>query len=184
MKSLNEVAVLNFATRPAEIKTLKTDVEPHDLSIGPLYAAIIQLNKVIFNEISPFIKLKSDQQQYQYPKDNTKTQPMELTGKMFEKEYKSNVLGVETNEKFAKVVLDNGKIELHPLDEAYLLGSEESLHFPEAIVSSIKVSASVLTHSFLVYATTDGKLFFFDLEELTQVLEYNHGVRFGDYSFT
>ena len=162
------------------MKTFKSDEEPKNLGIGPSYAVLVHSNKVIFHEVSPFIKITPDQLQYQYPKDNLKKQPIELTGKVYEKKYKDNVQSIEINEKYAKAFLENGRIELHPLEENYLSGPDESIMFPEALITNIKISASVLLFSFLFYATTDGKLHGFDLNELAPVIEFNYGVLFTD----
>lgn len=175
LKGLSEISAFNFSQIPAEMKSIPVDREPTIIAIGPSFAAIGLENNVKYYEMTPPLKIKIDQLQYQYP-DDGKLPPLGFTGKEIEKKYKNNVTNIEMNENFVKVALDNNTVLLHPLSDNYLAGDGVPMVFPEESYLP-KISASILTNSFFIYATIDGKLYIFDLEELQQIQEHEHGVK-------
>jgi hypothetical protein len=157
------------------MKTLPITQEVQNLAIGPGFVSFILNDTVTFQEILPKSVVKADQLQYIYPKDNLLlNSPLEFGETKYLKKYNAAVRSIEVNDKFAKVELEGGKIILHPLEKNHLEENLGGMMFPEE--SELKITASVLTLSFFIFATSDGKLHIFDLEELCQIQLYNHQV--------
>lgn len=128
-------------------------------------------------ELKKKIKSKSDSLEYDYIDDLDIIEPLEFTGKKYEKNVGHRVLEIQSNLNYTAILLENRSILFFPIEDDYMFGESEPMIFPE---SSTGKDSSImfmhLTPFFLVYVTEVGSIHYFELDELIEICNYKHNV--------
>lgn len=128
-------------------------------------------------EINRKIQTLADQLDYVYPEDYKTVEPIEFTGKKYEKNFKESVVEIKSNLNYSAVRLKDGKVHLFPLNDESFCGSGDSIIFPEVLFGPGSTCIRMeLTPFFLIYITDQGVIFYYDLEELVEFNQYRHNV--------
>lgn len=155
LTSLLEVTVLNVTTHDSPV-TLKIDVEPSFLAIGPYHLAVGMNNRAWF---------------YGFGERG----PVPLQ----DREYLGTVQSIRLNSDYASALIE-GKIQLHIIDGEQNDSEErESRLFPDGDFSNIRITCHAMTSDFLIYGTDTGSIQFFLMEDWQIVNDFKHvaGIR-------
>ncbi|KAL5037819.1 hypothetical protein RTP6_005194 [Batrachochytrium dendrobatidis] len=193
LSSLSDVVVADYSVTPPVYVKCDIGTEPSCISLGPKHLAVGVGSKVkYYTMASPFqrqcdgIKPGMEYNSTTSLLGQTK-QPLTFTGEMVEKEYPEKVSDtIVMNQDFAAVLLTNGELHLHPL-EASFFGVDDSctpigqsLIFPEVKSAQDKlaqrpiITCVALTDDFFIYATSNGLICHYDLNNILLVNEFQH----------
>ncbi|XP_064484193.1 WD repeat-containing protein 19-like [Ornithodoros turicata] len=150
LTSLTEVTVASV-TEPELEMTLKVDVEPGFIALGPFHVVVGMNNRAWF-----------------YALGAKSTIPLQ------DKEYLGTVKSLKLNGDYSAALFD-GKIQLQLIEnDQGEMEEREGRLFPDSDHSQVKISCHAMTDDFLVYATETGTLEFFFLEDWVMVNQYRH----------
>ncbi|CAL4106792.1 unnamed protein product, partial [Meganyctiphanes norvegica] len=149
LTSLLEVTVSNIVEKERPV-TISVDVEPSFLGVGPYHLVAGMNNRAWF---------------YTLAEDTT----------MFlrDREYLGTVSSVHVNADYISVLYE-GKIQFHLLEgETGEDEERESRLFPDTD-QDMRITDHALTSDFLIYCTDDGGIYFFFIEDWSNVSDYRH----------
>nr|CAB3267687.1 WD repeat-containing protein 19-like [Phallusia mammillata] len=153
LTSLLEVTVVNqIEEEPATAVSI--DIEPTFVACGPYHIAVGMNNRAWFY----FLSDKAE------------------SLKTCDKEYLETIRSMRLNSDYAAVLI-GGKVQLHLIDQRIHSGIEEreTKLFPEREDMG-RAMCCALTNDFLIYGTDTGSLYFFYIEDWSQVNVFRHSV--------
>uniref|UniRef100_A0A915PT37 Anaphase-promoting complex subunit 4-like WD40 domain-containing protein n=1 Tax=Setaria digitata TaxID=48799 RepID=A0A915PT37_9BILA len=153
LSSLNEITFFREGEKNP-LSTMKIELEPSVIGLGPKHIAISMNNRAWLYGIS-----------------ETKG-----TGHLYEIEYLSTVNAMQLNQKYAVAKLTDSRAQLHELrDKNMQYGVEEGgLIIPDSEHAIHGLQDIALTDNFLIYCTNDGHLYYYSLSDKAYVNEYKH----------
>lgn len=165
LTSLSQITIYSYSSnknKPAEEVTLETDLEPSFLCIGPFHLAVGMNNRIWFYDLE--ISREEDLQI-----------PMLKTPKLlYDREYLGNVSSVCLNTECASVLFD-GRIYLHQIES---LSNQEKFTQDVRIFPMENENCKIVSHwmssEFLVYATDNGHIRYFCLEDWKLATDFQH----------
>ncbi|XP_067137635.1 WD repeat-containing protein 19 [Centruroides vittatus] len=155
LTSLLEVTISHIVEQEMTT-TLRVDVEPNFLSLGPYHLAVGMNNRAWFYGLG-------------------ERGPIPI----HDREYLGTVQSIKMNSDYASALFE-GKIQLHIIEgENGEIEEREARLFPGGDFSNIRITCHIMTNDFLIYGTDTGSIQFFLLEDWQMVNEYRHvmGVR-------
>ncbi|KAI8903563.1 hypothetical protein EDD86DRAFT_230891 [Gorgonomyces haynaldii] len=146
--------------------------EPLGLSLGGCHVLLqTESDSIRFVEITPQ-KSIADEMLYNY--HQTIEDPvLGFTGVTEQVKYSGTVLEMQANWQYCVCLMENGTLQLHPIDQQYFAGSRGTITLPEDPNLGL-VKSVLLTDFLLVFGTDKGDLVYYDLEELSQISHYRH----------
>ncbi|VDN01407.1 unnamed protein product [Thelazia callipaeda] len=154
LSSLNEITLFREGEK-GPLSTLKIDLEPTVIALGPRHIATAINTRVWFHNI------------------------VEEKGvrRVYEVEYLSTVIALLLNEKYVVAKLD-GQAQLHRLcdENGMHVVEENGLIIPDSKHVNSKLEDVALTDNFLIYCTSSGHLYYYSLADNAYVSEYRHVV--------
>ena len=165
LKGLSEVNVVNFSKNGPETVSIDLEIEPAVIAVGPKLLGVAQADTVYYYGLTHSAEIKPDQLNYHYPKAGPK--PIFASkGRLGSRKFPASVVSLETNFEYAMVLCENGKGFIHPLNEDHILKADSHIEFPET--EDLRITAAALSLKFFIYATSDGHLHHYDLDELVE----------------
>ncbi|XP_037504482.1 WD repeat-containing protein 19 [Rhipicephalus sanguineus] len=155
LTSLTEVTV-DSVTEPELHMTLRVDIEPSFIALGPFHLVVGMNNHAWF-----------------YALGDKSMVPLH------DKEYLGTVKSMKLNGDYAAALFD-GKLQLQLIEiENSDLEERESKLFPDSTHGHVKILCHTVTDDFLIYGTDTGFIEFFFLEDWTIINRYKHssGIR-------
>ncbi|KAG0423766.1 hypothetical protein HPB47_000472 [Ixodes persulcatus] len=155
LTSLYEVTVASV-TEPELQMTVKVDIEPGFIALGPFHLVVGMNNRAWF-----------------YALGDKSMLPLQ------DKEYLGTVKSMKLNGDYAAALFD-GKIQMQLIEtEQSDMEERESKLFPDSSQGQAKITCHSVTEEFLMYGTDAGTIEFFFLEDWTIVNRYRHtnGIR-------
>lgn len=152
LTSLREVTVVDnvIQERPLSVDII---VEPSFVALGPYHLAIGMNNRAWFYSLAE----KGSEQ-------------------LKDREYLGTVTAIHLNADYAAVMFE-GKVQLHLIEGESMDASDEreTRLFPDKGTQG-RITCCALTAEFLIYATDNGSLFYFFIEDWQFVNEFRHVV--------
>ncbi|XP_002400651.3 WD repeat-containing protein 19 [Ixodes scapularis] len=155
LTSLYEVTVASV-TEPELQMTVKVDIEPGFIALGPFHLVVGMNNRAWF-----------------YALGDKSMLPLQ------DKEYLGTVKSMKLNGDYAAALFD-GKVQMQLIEtEQSDMEERESKLFPDSSQGQAKITCHSVTEEFLMYGTDAGTIEFFFLEDWTIVNRYRHtnGIR-------
>uniref|UniRef100_A0A0R3RUL2 WD repeat-containing protein 19 n=1 Tax=Elaeophora elaphi TaxID=1147741 RepID=A0A0R3RUL2_9BILA len=155
LSSLNEITLFREGEKNP-LATVKIELEPAGIAVGPKHIAISMNNRAWLYEI---VETKGVRH-------------------VCEIEYLSTIYAMHLNEKYAVAKLDNRAQlrKLHDENEQYNMEGNGFI-IPDPEHASYGLQDITLTDNFLIYCTNDGHLYYYSLENEIYVNEYKHTAR-------
>lgn len=145
---------------------VETEIDPSFLCIGPYHLAVGMNNRIWFYEL---VHESSDEEHVSL---------LKIPRFLLDREYLGTISNVQLNGEYVSVLFE-GRIHLHLVDSTSQVngnGNEKEMKiFPDSN-EKYHITSQHLTTEFLIYATNNGHIKYFCLDEWKIAVDYQHVV--------
>ncbi|PRP88379.1 WD repeat-containing protein 19-like [Planoprotostelium fungivorum] len=150
LSSLRSITLSDAANPAVQDITLDIDIEPHIIGLGPNHIVVGRNNYLWFYSL------------------NAEGQKNLVA----EKQYIGTVSSIMLTEDYVAVLVE-GKIQLHSLNFSQPESESQSKIFPDRDDAPV-ITCFALTKEFLIYGTNNGHIYYFYMQEWSNVSEFRH----------
>ncbi|KAK6619206.1 hypothetical protein RUM44_003588 [Polyplax serrata] len=160
LSSINQIAVYEFSEDDSKpvLNTVESPVEPEFIALGQYHLATGLNNRAWFYDMTQF--------------NSENTGPLLIR----DREYLSNVLSMKLNTDYASVLYTSGGLQLHLIESPVEDNDEkENRVFPDNDARDhMKITSHQLTSNFLIFATNQGHIRYFSIDDWKFATEFRH----------